>query len=343
MHFEYEHDSCIPVLEFELLTEKTVPEKIFLNRAKLNVGTFLYVLSSSMEEKMNLSLAPYELLQSRLRVLDSEGGLVIAFSGGLDSRFLAYAALKAGVRPQLYHVSGPHVPSSESMACLRWSAAHGLSLHTLSCNPLLVPEVRKNDRERCYFCKKELFSRLREATEGVICDGTNASDLGQYRPGLRALRELGIYSPLAECGIDKPAIRRLAREQGMDQPDQPSRPCLLTRLDYGLSPTRELLGRLERIEALMAEILTGEAADFRVRIRKDTETERLSESSNLAHAMPLGQRDELPAGLHCLVQLSHAVDEDKREALSRIVEQEGLGTPEWLLGASVSGFFDHPE
>ncbi len=200
---------------------------------------------------------------------------LIALSGGLDSRFLAHAACRlrdAGVAPVLVHFRGPHVPEGETAAAESFAAARGLPLHVRDCDPLAVPEVRANGPRRCYHCKYALFSglgALRGTLSGdgalIVCDGTNASDLALYRPGLQALRELGVRSPLAEAGLDKEDVRAAARATGLENPEQQARPCLLTRFAYGLEPTVASLHAAGRTEAALAGII-GSGENFRLRL-----------------------------------------------------------------------------
>ncbi|MEG2139664.1 MAG: hypothetical protein RRY20_02610 [Bilophila sp.] len=245
------------------------------------------------------------------------GGLAIACSGGLDSRFLTHAACLSGVHPALYHVTGPHVSARETAACVAWAQGRGLTLHVVTCDPLCLPEVLANTPDRCYACKRALFSRLyREVGNACLCDGSNASDLKLYRPGLRALRELDISSPLAEAGLDKDTIRTLAHQTGLENPDQPSRPCLLTRLAYGVSPTPNLLAALDAcevtLETLLHELFPNVVTpEYRVRHLLDG-----TQLVQLKTTLTTAQRHHLTAGLSAYGDL-------------RIVD-----------GQDVSGYFD---
>lgn len=221
---------------------------------------------------MNM-LAKQQRLVALLHRLAPTGALALAYSGGVDSRFLAFAAQQAGLRPVLFHVRGPHMAPEESAYALRWAEARRLSCRVLAFNPLTLPLVAAGDPQRCYACKKALFSRLLTAAGTCICDGSNASDAGEYRPGRRAVRELGILSPLARVGFSKADIRAAAAAMGMDDPDQPSRPCLLTRFPYGMAPTVLLLQRLAATEARVARCVTaaGLRTAFRLRVLEDGE------------------------------------------------------------------------
>ncbi len=220
-------------------------------------------------------------LAHALSPLLASGPLGIALSGGLDSRFLARSAhmlaAEEGLPPPIpLHVSGPHVPSDDTSWAVRWAAMEGLSLIRLPMDPLLVPEVVRNGQDRCYFCKKTLFLAMRTVLEqacgskdAVLCDGSNVSDHQGYRPGLKALRELGVRSPLEEAGFTKEDIRSCAAEIGLALPNQISRPCLLTRFSYGISPDRTTLATLEdterRVHLFLAERLPA-VPDFRLRM-----------------------------------------------------------------------------
>ncbi|HIU17883.1 MAG TPA: hypothetical protein IAB01_05450 [Candidatus Avidesulfovibrio excrementigallinarum] len=210
----------------------------------------------------------------------AEGPVGIACSGGLDSRLLAHlAALTARAEglalPLLAHLSGPHVPKAETASAVAWAGREGLALRLVALNPLEHPAVARNGRDRCYHCKKALFTALTAAlTEAFagrrpcVCDGSNRSDRGGFRPGLRALAELGVRSPLDEAGLTKEDIRTLAVESGLERPDQAARPCLLTRFPYDTQPSLAALRMLEDMEARTEAILQScldEIPDFRIR------------------------------------------------------------------------------
>lgn len=204
-----------------------------------------------------------------LELLRGLGPMTVACSGGIDSRFLAHAALRAGVAVQLVHVRGPHVPPADTAYALSWAESCGLAAHVLELDPLALPEVAAGGRDRCYACKSFLFSRIMAVASGRVCDGSNASDAAEFRPGRRALQELAILSPLAEVGLTKDMIRSLARETGLARPDQRSAACLLTRLPYGQAPDRTVLARLAAGERAVEEALctVGHAeASFRLRL-----------------------------------------------------------------------------
>lgn len=195
-----------------------------------------------------------------------DGVITEAYSGGVDSRFLAWSATLLGFRVHLLHVKGAHVAPEETEEALARAHKMGLTVELLSFDPAVLPALAEAGKNRCYACKTRIFTALlQHAKEGKICDGTNASDLGVYRPGLKALKELKVHSPLAQAGISKPQLREYARELEMDDPEQAARPCLLTRLPYGALPTLE---ELHTLAAAETEIATEPfIADVRFRLR----------------------------------------------------------------------------
>ena len=212
-----------------------------------------------------LAQALPQALARRLRAMPP---LVVAFSGGIDSRFLSHAALLSGCDVLAVHARGPHIPAGESAHALAWAEGRGLPLLVVDFDPLSLPEVATNSRQRCYACKTGLLAAIgaalaRAGQQGrVLCDGSNADDLVAYRPGLRALQEADVMSPLAESGMDKAAIRAAARATGLDDPDQRARPCLLTRLAYGLAPDADVLARLAAAEEALSGLSGLEAPCF---------------------------------------------------------------------------------
>ena len=140
---------------------------------------------------------PGKSWEGLLALLRGLGPMTVALSGGIDSRFLTHAALHAGVPLSLVHVCGPHMAAAETAYALDWAAGVGLGVRVLELDPLGLPEVASGSRERCYACKTLLFREILRVAKGVVCDGSNISDADQFRPGMRALRELGVRSLLA--------------------------------------------------------------------------------------------------------------------------------------------------
>lgn len=157
------------------------------------------------------------------------GKYVLAFSGGIDSRFLAFAAKNLGVNYIACTLSGPHLTRFELEKAGKWCADRDIDHRILEFDPLRSEDIRKNSGKRCYFCKREMLKRLGSFSR-LLMDGSNADDFASDRPGIRALQEAGVFSPLMQAGLDKKAVRTLAESMGVEDPGQPSRSCLLTRL-----------------------------------------------------------------------------------------------------------------
>lgn len=192
----------------------------------------------------------------------------LAFSGGTDSAYLLWAAVQAGAEVQPYFVRSAFQPRFELADAERLCAQLGLTLRVLDCDVLARPEIAANPPERCYYCKRVLFTRLLAAAaeEGysLVLDGTNASDPEDDRPGMRALRELGVRSPLREAGLSKTEVRRLSAQAGLFTADKPSYACLATRIPSGTVITPAMLETVEQAEGLLAGL---GYRNFRVRLR----------------------------------------------------------------------------
>lgn len=191
----------------------------------------------------------------------------LAFSGGTDSALLLYEARRLGADVRAYFVRGPFQPRFELEDARRLAAELGAELSVLELDVLSLPEVAKNGPDRCYHCKRAIFSAIarRAAADGygVVIDGTNASDRSDDRPGMRAMGELGVLSPLRICGISKRRVRELSREAGLFTAEKPSYACLATRIPTGVAITRGALGargaRRGRAEGVGLLRLEGEA------------------------------------------------------------------------------------
>lgn len=192
----------------------------------------------------------------------------VAFSGGVDSAWLLHEAARYAGRTAAYFVRTPFQPDFELADAADTARRLGARLSVIDFDILTVPAVAANPPDRCYYCKKALFTRLLAAAEAdgfpLVVDGGNASDDASDRPGMRALEELGVRSPLRECGVTKREIRRLAAEAGLPVWNKPSYACLATRVPAGTAITREDLGRVARGEAALA---AAGLTDFRLRLR----------------------------------------------------------------------------
>lgn len=221
-----------------------------------------------------------ETLQS---FFDANGKVAIALSGGTDSAFLLHRANASGadVLPVIVrtHLSRETEVERAIGLCLE----EGLEPMVLDIDFLGIPEISANRADRCYHCKRAMFSAIRETAFGmgypVIADGTNASDAEDDRPGMRAIRELGIVSPLRDAGLTKDRIRDLSRVDGLVTWDLPSDSCRATRVDTGVPLTRELLDTVECSEDAVRGL-----GFIGFRVRTDGTSARVE--------MPASQRDE---------------------------------------------------
>ena len=190
----------------------------------------------------------------------------LGFSGGVDSAYLLYAAVQCGADVRPYYIKTAFQPQFELDDARRLCAQLGVPQTVLELDALADAAVAANPPDRCYFCKRNLFGALcaRASADGytLLIDGTNASDDAGDRPGMRALREMSVRSPLRECGLTKPEIRWLSREAGLFTWDKPAYACLATRIPAGEPITEEKLRATEEAEALLASL---GLRDFRVR------------------------------------------------------------------------------
>ena len=187
---------------------------------------------------------------------------ILAFSGGVDSTFLL-AVLKKdpGREVMAVTVLSPTHPAQESTEARRLARQFSVEHREIRGDEIRLEAFRTNPPDRCYHCKKHLFSKIEEirAREGheAVLDGSNADDLFDFRPGLRALQELGVRSPLQEAGLGKAEIRALSREMGLRTWDKPSLACLASRIPYGTEITEEALARIDRCESFLREKVHG--------------------------------------------------------------------------------------
>lgn len=193
-----------------------------------------------------------------------------AFSGGTDSAFVLWAARKYGCDIHAYYVKTAFQPEFELEDARRLAEELDIPMTVVDMDILSVPEAEENGPERCYYCKRAIFTRLRKAAQAggysVILDGTNASDDAGDRPGMRALRELEVRSPLRECGLTKAEVRKRSEEAGLFTWKKPAYACLATRIPTGTRIRTRDLERVEQAENAMSEL---GFRDFRVRLYGD--------------------------------------------------------------------------
>jgi uncharacterized protein len=252
------------------------------------------------EPSLHLLSKRDQLLMS-LRAL---GRVVVAFSGGIDSTVVAFAARQElGEDAVAITADSPSVPRAEIAEARELAQRIGIRHLVVSTDEFADPDYVRNDGARCYFCKSELYSRIEsllpELEMSVICSGANLDDLGDYRPGLKAASEHQVRHPLQEAGMTKADVRALAQTWGLPTWDKPASPCLSSRLAPGVEVTRERTARVEAAEAYLRQLGLRE---LRVRLHE----------GELA-------RIEVPAG-----ELSRLADPAIRDALVRHLKEAGF-------------------
>lgn len=227
----------------------------------------------------------HEVLKS---ILADMGEAVVGFSGGVDSGLLLRVAGEMlGSKCVAVIGDSEAFPDGEIAAAQRLAAKLGVTTVTLTTHEMDNPHFRVNNSDRCYHCKNELFSKLREVADerGIrwVADGSHAEDVGDHRPGMRAGEERGVRSPLREAGFVKQEIRELARHLGLSIWDKPSFACLSSRFPYGTEISHELLAKVDRAEAHLRSL------GFRqVRVRHHDHTLKIEvETKDLPRAIEL--------------------------------------------------------
>ncbi len=223
---------------------------------------------------MEQSLTPSEKYGSLLALLRQSQSAALAFSGGVDSSFLLKTMKISGMRLLAVTAVSETMPGRDRESCAALAREIGADQLFINTNELSNESFVENTPERCFFCKDELFGKLREIAgkRGLrfVFDGSNADDFQDYRPGRKAAALHGVRSPLAECGLSKNEIRDLSREIGLTTWDRPSSPCLSSRIPYGRRITPEALVRIERAEELIRSLGVNE-----VRVRDHGDLARI--------------------------------------------------------------------
>jgi len=241
--------------------------------------------------------------------LTAHGSVLVAFSGGVDSAFLAWAATRAlGDGALAVTAESPSYPDHHRRLALRVAREFGLRHEMVRTGEFERPEYRANPTNRCYFCKTELYATLTAMAQArgaaVVIDGNNADDRGDYRPGRVAAREFGVRSPLDEAGLTKDDIRELSRRAGLPTWDEPASACLSSRIPYHTVITREGLDAVERGEAALRNL------GFRVcRVRHYADRARVEVGvSELARAQEPAVRARIERALRAVGYTEVTID-----------------------------------
>jgi len=204
--------------------------------------------------------ALHEKLQALKTGLLQTPDLAVAYSAGVDSTFLLMTAVDTLGTDHVLALTAHSVsfPEREAAEAETFCQAHGIRHHTITVDQLSIPGFRKNPVDRCYLCKKDLFQTMQSAAaeEGfaVLAEGSNVDDLSDYRPGRRAIQELGIQSPLQAAGLTKADIRALSRERGLPTWSKPSLACLATRFPYNTELTEDAILRVDAAEGFLFDL-----------------------------------------------------------------------------------------
>ncbi|HEX6142363.1 MAG TPA: hypothetical protein VFZ01_06575 [Geminicoccaceae bacterium] len=207
-----------------------------------------------------------DLLRALHAVLDRMGEVCLAVSGGVDSMTLAVVAgRRLGARAAVIHATSPAVPPEATARVRRYASLEGWPLEVIDAGEFADERYLANPSNRCFFCKTNLYGALAARTSAMICSGTNTDDLGDYRPGLQAAAAHRVRHPYVEAGIDKAAVRRMARVLGLDDlAELPAAPCLSSRLETGIRVSAARLRLVHRVERLIEDALEPETVRCRV-------------------------------------------------------------------------------
>jgi uncharacterized protein len=256
----------------------------------------------------NTNLSQVELAESgaeavlKLRALEARlkelGSLMVAYSGGVDSAFLAATAHRVlGGRMLAVLADSPSLARRDFEQAKAFARGLGMPLQVIATEELERPEYQRNEADRCFHCKNELFAAMEALGAKLgfahIAYGMNMDDKGDYRPGQRAAEDHGVLAPLAEAGLTKNEVRSLAKAAGYPLWDRPAAPCLASRVEYGRPVTREVLEQVEKAEASLRQL------GFReLRVRHHGELARVEiVRAELPRALTMEMLDAITAAL----------------------------------------------
>ena len=204
--------------------------------------------------------------------------VAIAFSGGCDSSYLAYEAVKCARNVKAYYVKSAFQPEFEYRDAIEFAKDYSLDMKVIAVDILKNKEVTDNPSNRCYYCKRQIFGTILEEAKKdgfeIILDGTNASDDASDRPGMKSLQEMKVLSPLRICGLTKQNVRDYSKEAGLKTWDKPAYACLATRIPAGTVITEEMLANTEKAENYLFSL---GFSNFRVRYRDGSALIQLAE------------------------------------------------------------------
>ena len=211
------------------------------------------------ETPFTIPVALPEKINRLVDFMKSMQHCVVAYSGGVDSAVVAkIAALVLGERAKAVMAVSPSVAAGEVESAKKLAEEIGIDFRLIHTSEMEDPRYLKNDERRCYYCKQGLYLALkefvREFPHTTIANGTNTDDLGDYRPGLEAARELRVVSPLVEAGLNKQNVRQLAKQWNLSVWDKPATPCLSSRIAYGESVTPERLRMVDQAETYLRSL-----------------------------------------------------------------------------------------